>query len=863
MPPNMDNVNLDVSDSNVLRGDISEALRECWNNPTATNVAEFYAQWPIPGQLSFRSPFETLVDLRHSGLDNRDFPVDKIQWLQQIKCFSDGDAALQRNDISTATSAFTALATTYRDGQHPLPLIDSEIGLGDAARQNGDVPSADRHYRKALSDARRYKVRYAEFRAGLSLGYIQLQEISVQSAQESFRYAEELAADSDWRLERANALVALGECDTRLREIVAAHHHLLTALAIFGSLGSEEGVGNACYHLGDACRRSVWLNDAQGWFQQALAVLDAGRQPVGRTNALDGMAEVEAMRNNLPKARRLFGEAARTSLSTGYIRGFAHALQGLGDVACAARTPSIALGLYARAKELYQELGLSNSEADACTGVARAADMLGETELELLARTEAVNAIETMRIKQVRDADQEEYLRRHGHHYSLALIAAIRHGDLGLFLATFEALAGRRLAGLTSIPRNMSAVKKTQITAQLARMSTEPWVPPTDADPERTFRRRLGAVALRIALPGQARDAFDDIAAAAYIRFDLKTANELWTRTISRHENLLLLVEGHDNSRIFWLAAFGQGASPQGGVFDVPTETLKMLDQLHKQGLPAKALLTDLSPLRQLLPSQVYDLLPDSGDLTIVPSGRLWAVPWPAVMTKIDQRNQLLGERFAMTHSPTLTMLDSPSREDGSSESIAWWRSAGVRYHQMEALRHVSGKYAAACLETGAQARTAVLEGRHNLLVLITHGRPMPEMVHSFDLDDGMPLTPADFLNATPPHRLALIACWGAGVPGRRRSDPLSIATMAIIRGSSEVIATTSELVDDILSSRFVNNVLHASLETSFARALHSTTLRTLASADYREGPVARWAPLICLHGRNEHDRNTEFRSRK
>jgi tetratricopeptide (TPR) repeat protein len=776
-----------------------------------------------------------------------------VQWSQQVQLLTAGDAALQRQDTAAAVTAFSALAAVWREGQHPLPSIDAAIGLGDAARQAGDVRGADRQYRRALSLARRCKARYAEFRAGLSLGYIQLQEISVQSAQESFRRAAEVAAQGDWRLERANALVALGECETRLLEVVTAHRHLLEALSIFESLSSRQGIGNACYQLGDACRRSKWISDARGWFHRALAVLDAGEHPIGRANALDGLAEVEAMLGNLPRARRLHGEGARISWSRGYERGFAHALQGLGNVACAAGNPAVALHKYSRARELYKKLVLPTAEADACTGIARAADMLNETQLELLARADAVNAIETARSQQVRDVDQEEYLRRLGHHYSLALTAAIRHGDLDLFIATFEALAGRRLAGLASFNPDCGSIDKARIVAQLARTSAEHQFAPTDPDPEKAFRRRIGAAALKVALPGLARDAFDDATAAAYTRFDLEAARGLWTRITSRHENLLLLTENHDNSRIFWLAIVGRGTSPHGGILDVQADALTLLSKLHRQGLSREARLTDLAPLRQLLPTEVLDLLPDTGEITILPAGRLWAVPWPAVLTTVNQSTMALGERFAMTQSPTLTMLDAPPPRDIPSESIAWWRSRQVINHQLTAFRGLADSPVAASLATGVQARAAVLQGIHDLFVLITHGRPMPEMIHSLDLDDGLALTPADFLDATPPRRLALIACWGAGVPGRRRSDPLSIATMAIVRGSQEVLATTSELIDDPVATRFVNNVLHASLSVSFAQAVHASTVRFLARPEYRDGPVARWAPLICLEVRYEH----------
>ena len=273
-----------------------------------------------------------------------------------------------------------------------------------------------------------------------------------------------------------------------------------------------------------------------------------------------------------------------------------------------------------------------------------------------------------------------------------------------------------------------------------------------------------------------------------------------------------------------------------------------MVDGLHRSGLPASATLADLAPLGALLPQELLALLPAGGDLTLVTAGRLWSVPWSALRPEGEQSPHVLGERFAITRSPTLALLAAP-RPATTGKQIAWWRSPDIVHHQVEAFRDPAAHQGVVRLDSGVQARRAVLRGESHLVVLVTHGRPMPGMVHYLDLDDGIALTPADMLQSRPPPRLALVACWGAGSPDRGRSDPISIAALARIRGSAEVLATTSELVDDPPSSRFVNSVLHAAQSTDFPHALQVGTVRFLARREYRGGPVARWAPLMCLGG--------------
>lgn len=61
---------------------------------------------------------------------------------------------------------------------------------------------------------------------------------------------------------------------------------------------------------------------------------------------------------------------------------------------------------------------------------------------------------------------------------------------------------------------------------------------------------------------------------------------------------------------------------------------------------------------------------------------------------------------------------------------------------------------------------------------------------HYLELGADVILTPAEMFASTPPKSLALLACWGARVPGQSSGDPLTLATIALARGSRQILVT-------------------------------------------------------------------------
>ena len=90
-----------------------------------------------------------------------------------------------------------------------------------------------------------------------------------------------------------------------------------------------------------------------------------------------------------------------------------------------------------------------------------------------------------------------------------------------------------------------------------------------------------------------------------------------------------------------------------------------------------------------------------------------------------------------------------------------------------------------------------------------------------------------------------MIACWGGAVPGRRPSDPLSLATLSLAAGSAEILATVGELADSPAAALYVEHVIAGMVQESLPEALHAATAWALGDEDFRAEPAYHWAPLV------------------
>lgn len=803
---------------------------------------------PVPGTVGLRGRFHLLTDPEVPALPGEQFQISWDTWQKQVELTNTADVALIANDRKTAENALTTLRATHRAGLHPLPEIDALVGLGDAARQADRFEEAAARYGAAMELAATGHYRFGLVRALVSVGYLTLLSGSAQQATGTFRRAADLARELDERTYLAAALTGLGDALVRLREDGEAERVLAEALQLSEFLGADVGIVNAAQQLGDLYRSRGRLGEAKVVLTRALAAAERSGTLIGQVNACDCLGEVSLGLDDLDDARQFYLRAYELSVEHGYRRGEAWALFGLGRCGYALDLPQEAHQLFAGALEAHQELGDLPSSATALDGMARAAAVMGDTAAETRARVDAVLAIEAMRSSQDRHQYQQEYRERFAAVYSAAVRAAVRNANPAAFITVFENLAGRRLAGLLEQIPAAPAVENAQIASHVLATASNLPMDGGDltaglASAERRARL-IGRLALRGGMPETAERAIADVAAALYRSFSPGDAGPLLGRAAAHADVLLAtLVPGADH-QLAWLRA-GPGRPARSGVREIDGTVQRLVTSLARDGLSPLARPDAVSELAELLPADAFEGMADDAPLLIVPLGRLWALPWPAV----PAGGAFLGERFTLAVAPSLTLADHV-RESGAADvphTIGQWRSPQIRHHELVAFADDTR----ITLETFGSAEAALTavttERGHDLIVIAGHGRPVPGIVHYLELAPRVLLTPAAMLDAHTPGQLVLAACWGAHAPGSADSDPLTLATIALTRGSRAVLATTSELADDPPASRFLNGVLHRLPASTMPVALRDMTRRFLADSRYRDGHLSRWAPLITV----------------
>ncbi|TVZ02855.1 CHAT domain-containing protein [Trebonia kvetii] len=834
---------------NRSAADVSRLLHASWTGGPAGELAKSLAdRIPVPGALGLRGRFHFLTDPAVPAMPGDQFLVSWDTWQRQVELTNAADAALIANDTAAAGSALTALRATQEDGLHPLPVVDALVGLGDAARQADRFEEAAAHYEGAMELAQAASYRFGLVRALVPVGYLTLLSGSAGQAADTFGRAADLARDLDERVYLAAALTGRGEALVRLREDDAAERALAEALRLSESLGADVGIVNAAQQLGDLYRSRGRLDEAKAALTRALDAAGRSGTLIGTVNACDALGEVCLRLADLDGARSYYLRAYEMSAEGGYRRGEAWALYGLGRCAYALDLPQEAYQLFEGALEANRELGDLPSSATALDGMARAAGAMADTAAETRARVDAVLAIEAMRSSQDLHQYQQEYLRRFAMVYSAAIRAAVRNADPGAFITVFENLAGRRLAGLLEKIPPAAAAADAQLASQV--LATASSLPADGADlaanmASAQWRARLvGRLALRGGMPERAERAIADIAAALYRSFSPDDAVPLLDRAAANADVLLVTLVPGAGDQLAWLSA-GPGRPARSGLREISAAVQRLVSSLARDGLHPLARPGEVSALADLLPAQAFEGLADDARLLIVPLGDLWALPWPAVPVG----EAFLGERFTLAVAPSLTLADHVrgSREMSRPRTVGQWRSTQIKHHDLVAFAD-DKRVALDAFSSADVALTAVTSGRrHDLIVIAGHGRPVPGMVHYLELAPRVLLTPAALLDARTPDQLVLAACWGANAPGSADSDPLTLATIALTRGSLAVLATTSELADDPIASRFLNGVLHRLPASTMPEALRAMTRRFLADPRHRNGYLSRWAPLITV----------------
>lgn len=830
---------------------VTKRLLMAWRRgPSAQQASELVRTVPVPGSVALRGRFMFLTDPDMPPMDAALFAIDDQVWSEQIRLTTAADRALIENRVADAVSALLELKAISAPLLHQLPVVDALVGLGDAARQSDQLEDAIAALDEALVVAEQQHYRFGTVRALVSLGYVTMQVRTLAEAADCFERAALICRELDERVYLAGALTGLGETYSRLRLHTQAIRSLEEALAICDSIQSHGGVVNAAQHLGDLHRRQRQFALARDAFLRALQTAEQHGPWIGVVNAADGLGEASIGLRELDAAVRYYGRAYEMSDRQGYVRGQAHSLNGLGRCAYMEGDWATATDFHTEALERYGSLGDLPSATNALDGLARAAEGAEDWPAAVQHRLKAIAAIEEMRSIQDRHDYQQEYRTRFEAVYSWGMRTALAAADVAAFVAVFEGIAGRRLAGLIESIPSPELIGGAQLVANMTARSHA--LPGTGTDlgvrsrAER-LTRLLGRHALRGALPEMARQTVDDLTAALYRPFDAESAVPLIKRVVARTDVLLVCEIPGGGGEIAWVRSRNGGNAIHIGRLSPNEAQVGVIRALASSGLPADATSTYLSPLGDLLPPEAFHTTDgDEAQLVVVPLGDLWAIPWPAI--ELDD-GTVVGERFAVAVTPSLTVADHVTGQPSPApRTVGYWRSPLIVNHEIQAFDG-DQRVDVQPLPSAIVALAGITRATLDLVVIAGHGRPVEGIGHYLELDEQVFLEPTALLNADAPRQLVLISCWGARAPGTAAADPLTLATLALARGTHQVLATVSELADDRTATRFVNNILHRLPEQTLAVALRDETRRFLASDANRRGPLSRWAPLVTVGG--------------
>jgi CHAT domain len=860
-----------MSDADITAHPCARPLLVAWQSADDRERQEHVRGLPVPGPIALRCRYWHLRDRKAPpGPWDPAWPVQT--WNAVLRLETEGDEALRRNDVTAARAAFTTLLGLDLNESHAVAEVNARLGLGDAGLADENAEAASQDYETALELATGSGYRFGQLRALVGLGYMTLLFHSAAAALRLFTDAVALARDVGDLGYEANAELGAAECQERLGDLESAVRHATEAHRITGEIGSALGRGNAAQRLAAMLHRLGRRDEARTWLEQAHAAFVEADNPMGLTNVLSGLGDLLLDNDDPDGAERAYLEGLHTAQTARLPRSRAHALQDLARVTLVRRDWATAAGQFETSLAAYREiddlLGMSN----ASDKLARCHSRLGRVADELRVRMDAVFDVEEFRATHRDERSQREYRDRFAAAYAAALAAATTAGAAGSFAVVADCLAGRRLAGLFAETARAAAAPAGELALlqellvradqrlvgdRRARSAAAGATPGEGSDQtqhsdprarrERVIRL-LGAVGIRHGLADRAEASLDDVLAAVY----LPPADEgeaLLAALPDGCHALQLLIDPQDAGLARWLWRDAGGAARVGSTALSAAAggliTLLQGDSDQRANLR----LADLAPLSELLPEPLRAALA-SGEghrLILLPVGELWLVPWSAVQVA---GRRVLGEAADYVVCPSL-LVQRQLATRGTAPRGALprpadlWRSPFVGHHELARFQ-TDPQWQVTAIGSPAQARDRLRDGS-DTMVLTGHGRPAPGLGHYLELDQDEWLVPADLIGARPPRRMVLIACWGGGVPGRGPTDPLSLATLALAAGSSEILATVGELADSELASLYVEEALAGLAGGPASAALHAATRWLLRDDGMRAEPIHHWAPLVPL----------------
>ena len=821
-------------------GSVSTGLLSDWRRVANERSTPWIQATTIePGPIALRARWHYLRSLRDQPRLSAQHLITDEQWQLEIDLEGEGDLALVRQATELAGERFRRL---FEVASHPLARVQALIGLGDVARQDDDMAGAEVRYRDAAALASEIGFEFGMLRARLPLAYLVRRSGSAEQMLAIASDCEALARRLGDGVYVANALVARGEALDLLNRRDEAVRILCAAMEKFAEAGTEVGVASAGLRLLDVHRRREDGNAILQLAPRVMRAIEVTQQLQEAVDVYDVLAYAYLERQAYSEAV----DACRTGVALAekrYPRAAAHLRMTEGLALRRLGQPIEAADVLIQAYDYFADRAGDEATAAHCLGhLADCAEDLDNGEAVEL-RLRAMDAVEQMRSRQHKPRWQQEYRERFDAVYRGALLTMIRAADPSAFAAVFESLWGRRLPGVTE-GVHLDPAGDPILIAQLLARHDQVRLGGLASDMDRTerLRRVIGRTALGGALPDMYADATDPAIAASYRPLTREEGLAL-LQGISPEAALLLIAEVPGRpGRICWLARPPR-SEPILGQLELTEEELRLID-IFAGSWPIDALPAAAAGLRRLLPPEIRDL-PAGQALQLVPLERLWSLPWAA----LPANDGYLGARLDLLLSPSLTLARAgeqplgPGRPAGVPTLCCI--GPGVQHHDLYAL----GQEAAAARtdEAAHGVHAALLSGGSQTVVVVAHGRPTSGLGHYLELAPNLLLTPTELLVSTPPASIALISCWGARVPGPTTGEPLTLATIALARGSRQILSTVSEVGDVAPAAALVNSVIARAAMDPWPRALRWALNRRVR--DLPDEPLVNWAALVAIGG--------------
>ncbi|GHJ09846.1 hypothetical protein TPA0907_42130 [Micromonospora humidisoli] len=792
-----------------------------------------------PGPVALRSRYRHLHD-PCAPLGPLSPGLEETAWHTILDLETEGDLALQSGDLDRAAAIFERLAGFEPTAGHRVVLVHARIGTGDVARARDRIDDAIDAYEEAVSVAVGDGYRFGELRASVPLGYLSLAYSTGRTAEEWFRRAETLATELGDLLYGANAALGLAECAERAKDLDGAIELARTAFAAFTRVGSPIGRANAAHRAGALLHRAGRLDEAVPLLEEAHGLYTQIGDPVGLTNTLSGLGDLFLDRREFDVAQRWYAEGLRQAEAARLPRARAHALQDMARLARGRGEWQQAIEEFGRSLAAYREIDDIGGIWHALDKMAEAQANLGQVEAAARTRLESIYSIEEFRAAHRDESSQREYRDRFELAYSRALAAVADADDAAAFAVVADCLAGRRLAGLIAGGMPDKAFGELDLLQDLLVRADQRL-----RGDRRDRIRLLGAFGIRHGLAGQAEASLDDQLAAVYLP-PARDGKPMLAALPPAAHLLYVLVDPAEVNRIWWLWR-APDRPYRIGTTALDEAAREVLGRLGDANERISLFIEDLRPMAAALPPELLRSLLDEPEptLLIVPVGALWMVPWGGLPLA---DGVVLGEhvRYAVCPSLTVQRQLAARRKGLSASSVTadTWRSPYVLHHDLAGVD--TRRLGLRPLATSGDARARLRDGGE-MMVVISHGRPVPGLGHYLELDRDDWLVPADLIGASTPRRLALLACGAASITTMRPSDPVSLATLALASRSDEVLATLGELSDSKQAARYADEILSGMVNTTLPEAVHRATRSLLADGDMKGEPLFYWAPLVAI----------------